>query len=687
MVKFEVATWPQQLPYDSQSFQVPDTKSEGQTAHLRNAIVHDLPTPGWNPLQTVTTTYECFEVTREAHPLYHCLGHRPIQSGSPEDPSSLTFERQYLWLSYGQVAEKRLHIGSAIQTLFNDGTLGGGELPTVGTWTINRPEWQLIDLALSAYSKVGVALYSTLGKDAVGHINHSEITLVFVAARNLLSLLSLAPKCPKLRFVVSIDPLQDSTKQHAEETLKSNNIRFMTFLEFETFGKAHPLPPMPPGPDTIATICYSSGTTANPKGVVLTHWNLASSAIAFSQGFSFANPNPNVAIISYLPLAHIVGRVIEYTAFLLGCAIGYYTGDPLKLLEDCQILKPTIFPAVPRVLNRIVMKIQTVKEEGGLKGKLLKYALDTKVARVQRDGYPHHWFWDFLIFNKLKAVLGGKVEYVCSGAAPLVPEALYTLRAALGCEILEGWGLTETCGSGARTLPADPTSGGTVGTVSHNVEVKLVDVPSLGYSVEDKPNPRGELCVRGTSVFREYYKEPKLTADVKDADGWFHSGDVGEIDSKGRVKVIDRIKNVMKLSQGEYVATDKVENGYATCPLVFQLFAYGQSSQNHLVGILVPDLPVFAQLVSKVWNKKVEESDKGSLEAAAKDPEVVKKVASVLGHAAKDSGLQGFEKVKKFVIILDQFTTDNGMMTPTFKLRRKEIEAHYKDILEQLYTE
>jgi long-chain acyl-CoA synthetase len=157
MAKFEVATWPQQLPYDSQTFQVPDTKSEGQTgvtlsyfhcncthdhfllAHLRNAIIHDLPTPGWNPLQTVTTTYECFEVTQEAHPLYRCLGHRPIQSGSPEDASSLTFEREYSWLTYGQVAEKRLHIGSDIQTLFNDGTLGGGELPTVGTWTINRP--------------------------------------------------------------------------------------------------------------------------------------------------------------------------------------------------------------------------------------------------------------------------------------------------------------------------------------------------------------------------------------------------------------------------------------------------------------------------------------------------------------------------------------------------------------------
>ena len=136
----------------------------------------------------------------------------------------------------------------------------------------------------------------------------------------------------------------------------------------EAAGKAMPLTPQPPSPDTIATICYSSGTTSNPKGVVLSHWNLTSSAIAFSQGFTFQSQEPNLALISYLPAAHIVGRIVEYTAFLLGLKIGYYSGDPLKLIEDCQILRPTIFPAVPRILNRIAMRMQAVKAEASLKG-------------------------------------------------------------------------------------------------------------------------------------------------------------------------------------------------------------------------------------------------------------------------------------------------------------------------------
>ncbi|KAG8793867.1 hypothetical protein FRC16_010800 [Serendipita sp. 398] len=485
--------------------------------------------------------------------------------------------------------------------MFNDGSIEGGDLPTIGTWTINRPEWQLIDLALAAYNKVGVALYSTLGRDAVGTINHSQISMIFFASRNLESLLQLVPKCPKLRIVVSLDELTKPTEEKAIRLLKEHNIRFMNLAELESMGKANPLPPTPPAPESIATICYSSGTTSNPKGVVLTHWNLASSAIAFSQGFYFRSTDPNIPIVSYLPLAHIVGRVIEFTAFLMGCRIGYYTGDPLKLIEDCQILKPVIFPAVPRILNRIAMKIQAVKAEYSIKGVILRYALETKIARIQQDGYAHHWFWDLLIFNKLKA---------------------------------------------------------------------LADVPDLGYTAEDKPNPRGELCVRGASVFKEYYREPELTRQVKDDDGWFHTGDVGEIDTQVRIKVIDRVKNVMKLSQGEYVALDKVENGYATCPIIAQLFVYGNSQKNHLVGLVVPELPEFAKLATQVIGRDVAPGDMPSLDDAANNVRIKKEILRLMDITAKESGLQGFEKIKAIHVILEPFSTDNGMMTPTFKLRR-----------------
>jgi long-chain acyl-CoA synthetase len=213
-------------------------------------------------------------------------------------------------------------------------------------------------------------------------IKEAEITIVFVEAKHIDSIVQLAPKCPKIRVLVSIDRVEKETLDKATESLTSLarpisvTLHIWDLLPFclllvEAAGKAHPLPPTPPKPDDVATICYTSGTSGPPKGAVLTHWNLTSSAIAFSQGFVFRNSNGSIrngAIISYLPLAHIVGRIIELTAFLIAFRIGYYSGDPLKLIEDCQILKPTIFPSVPRVLNRIAVKIQSVREEASIKG-------------------------------------------------------------------------------------------------------------------------------------------------------------------------------------------------------------------------------------------------------------------------------------------------------------------------------
>lgn len=224
-------------------------------------------------------------------------------------------------------------------------------------------------------------------------INHSEITIIFLSKLNLEKLLEIAPRCSAVRVIVCLDELDSAQQKKTEDTLKSHNIvlkslseREKSFLTrcipiwanipktVEASGKAHPLPPTPAKPSDLATICYSSGTTSHPKGVLLTHWNLTSAAITFSQGLPMREPN--TAIISYLPLAHIVGRVIELTAFLIGLRIGYYTGDPLRLIEDIAILKPAVLPAVPRILNRIAGKIQAARAESGLKGEffILRFA-------------------------------------------------------------------------------------------------------------------------------------------------------------------------------------------------------------------------------------------------------------------------------------------------------------------------
>jgi len=358
----------------------------------------------------------------------------------------------------------------------------------------------------------------------------------------------------------------------------------------------------------------------------------------------------------------------------------------LRLLEDAQTLKPTFFPSVPRVLNRVYQAAMLAGDVPGLKGNLFRKAVAVKLERLRTTGINTHAFWDRLVFRKVRAVLGGALESVASGSAPISPEALDFLKIALACEVIEGYGMTESCGTCARSWTFDPTATGTVGPPQSGLDVKLVDVPAMGYHADDKPNPRGEICMRGELCFKGYYKDPKTTAETIDADGWLHTGDIGEFDECGRLKVIDRVKNIMKLAQGEYVAVEKIENMYAACPLIQQFYVHGDSLQDYLVAVLVPDPPVFAKLVSDVTSKHVSPEDMRALTNATKDPRVVDAALTEINKEARKAGLKGFETVKRLHLTTDAFTIENGILTPTYKVRRRDAYKKYKEELDLLYA-
>ncbi|KAG8918228.1 hypothetical protein FRC00_012718, partial [Tulasnella sp. 408] len=213
----------------------------------------------------------------------------------------------------------------------------------------------------------------------------------------------------------------------------------------------------------------------------------------------------------------------------------------------------------------------------------------------------------------------------------------------VGCEVLEGYALTETCAFGTRTWSDDDAGAtGTIGGAAVFEELKLVDVPELGYTSEEKPNPRGELCFKGDNVFSRYYKDEKQTAEAIDKDGWFHTGDVAEIDECGRFKIIDRVKNIMKLSQGEYVALEKLENLYSACPVVAQIYIHGDSLRDHLVAVVVPDPATLAIIAEEQAKYKFDHRAEHALAAAVKEPAVVKAVLdSMTNQVKKDGGLKG----------------------------------------------
>ncbi|TEB35960.1 long-chain-fatty-acid-CoA ligase [Coprinellus micaceus] len=638
--------WPAVKPYDKQGVPVPGTKRPGQSG-IWGLI--DENTPG-----ALATLDKIWFEGLKLGANRDFLGWRPVISNSP-----LKFAPTYSWLTYGQVDQRRQYIGSALHSLFQQGTLGGGEFETV------------VDIALQTYNKVGVSLYDTLGKDSVGDINHSHLTVVFTSGDHVSTLLKLIPKTPTLKLIVSFDELPEEATKAFKEWAQTQGVEFQTLVEFEAIGKANVLPSIPATPNAVASICYTSGTTNLPKGVVLSHKNLALST--YSNLYGLELPDQGI-LMSYLPLAHIYERICEIFTILLGARIGYSTGSPLRLLEDAQILKPHFFPSVPRVLNRVYQSAMAGGNVPGLKGNLFRKAIATKLEKLHTTGIPTHAFWDRIVFRKIQAVLGGQVSLVVSGSAPITSDVMDFLKIAFACEVVEGYGLTECAATSTKNWPLDPTASGTVGPPVPVNEVKVIDVPAM------------ELCLRGANIFSHYYKDEKNTKEALDEEGWFHTGDVAAIDDAGRVKIIDRVKNIMKLAQGEYVALEKIENLYSSVPISAQVFVHGDGLQSYLVAVLVPEPVLFSSIVTSVTGKKVAPEDIAALSAATKDPKVVQHVLGILTKAAQRNGLKGFEMVKRLHLSMSPFTIEENTLTPTMKLRRKDAYNKHKTEIDALYA-
>ncbi|KZT11408.1 acetyl-CoA synthetase-like protein [Laetiporus sulphureus 93-53] len=667
--------FPPEADYKRQSAEVPGTQRPGQTGHYR-CTAYDLLT--LQSPRTFKTLTEIFDEGLRRAGDGPFLGHRPLVSKKP-----LKYADHYEWLSWPQVDVRRRALGSAVYKLFQSGALGGGQIDTVGIWSKNMPEWQVIDLALQAYGMVGVSLYDTLGKDSVEYIiNHAEITIVFATSDHIPFLLNIASKVPGLKVVVAMDDISDKSKEILAAWGREKNIEIQTMHDLEEMGAGDPVEPITATADQLATICYTSGTTGNPKGVLLTHGNLASDV--HSQLHAY-NVHEDRCSISYLPLAHIYERVMALCNIAVGGRVGFSTGDPLRLLEDMQVLKPTFVAAVPRVLNRIYQAVMVAGSAPGLKGKLFRHATEVKIQRLHIDGERSHPLWDRLVFKKVAAAMGGKVELMACGSAPISPTVMNFLRIALCCDILEGYGMTENGGTCTHVWPKDPTSSGTVGPPVPNIELKLVDVPAMGYTAQDRPYPRGEICCRGDGCFIGYFKDEKNTVSTIDEEGWTHTGDVGQFDECGRLKIVDRVKNIMKLAQGEYVALENIENVYSSCPLVSQLFVHGDSLQSYLLAIVVPDPIQFAGFLSRLWGEAVTPEEVGRLEEALRDPKVNAALLTELTKQAHAVKLRGFEMIKRIHLTLDPFTVENGCLTPTFKVRRKETYNKFKRELDALY--
>jgi long-chain acyl-CoA synthetase len=650
-----------------QSYEVDVPKRSGEGRPRRAIGVTELPTEVKGNA-TLSTIWHVFEDACGKFAESPCIGKRV-----KKEDGSMPFE----YITYGETLKQILIVGAGLSNL------GLKPKEGVGIYSANRMEWMLAQMGGFSQNLVCVPLYDTLGESAVKYeINHAELRCVVAEKSKLASVLAVAKECPTLKFVVQIEPLDDDESSQA---FKAKGVTLLDFASLTKSGSEAPKPPSPPAPDDLSYIMYTSGTTGDPKGVMLSH-RAVSIAASYKAGLELF---PTDRYLSWLPLAHIFETMVEVAMFASGGRVGYFQGNIKLLMDDIQALKPTIFAGVPRIFSRVYDKANAGIEAASPKLQaILKWAMANEMkAKAQGSSTT----LGKLLFKKFRAALGGEVRIIISGAAPLPSHVQEFLTATMGCPVLQGYGMTENCASLTLSYTAD-WKAGHVGPPVPVAEMKLVDVEEMGYSSSNSP-PTGEIQVRGTCMTSGYYKNEKATKEMIGADGWQATGDIGRWNPDGTLSIIDRKKNIFKLAQGEYVAAEKIEGVLAKSKYIGQCFVYGNSFFVTLVAVIVPDMEALvAWGIEKGFvppGTGVFDADKVALAAR---PEAKALIMEEIKKEAANGKLKGFEIPKDVHLegevdaVLQGFTVAKDTMTPTFKLRRPQLLKAYKAQVDAMYT-
>jgi long-chain acyl-CoA synthetase len=528
----------------------------------------------------------------------------------------------------------------------------------VAIFCANRPEWHTVDFAITGAGGVSVPIYFNESRQRMTYIlNHSAAKIVFVSGvPQLEKLLACRPELNEVEQIIAAD---------AGPGLPVECLRYETLIA----GAGDPdiasyrLRASQVSSNALSSLIYTSGTTGEPKGVMLTHANFCSNVTDTHLDRDF-DPKLDLAL-SFLPLAHVYGRMIDYSFLFHGITVAYVESVE-QVSQSMLELHPTVMAAVPRVFEKMYNRIiEQGSKLSGPRRKLFDWAMQLAARGVGHDGQQlpisrkiQRAIADRLVYSKIRAGTGGRLNKVFSGGAPLAKN-LTDFFWAIGIPIYQGYGLTETSPVLTSNFPFNRS--GSSGKPIANVEIRIA--------------PDGEILARGPCVMQGYYKNPEATREVLSADGWFSTGDIGYLDADNYLFITDRKKDLIKTAAGKFVAPQPIENALKSSPYIVNAMIIGDQ-RKYVVALLVPNVVTIsakareegitldaAKMVTNAWVRSLIESE----------------VARLTSHLAQ------YETVKRFALLPEDFTFDNGSLTFTLKLKRRVVEQNYRRIIDELY--
>ncbi|KAJ3017646.1 UNVERIFIED_CONTAM: long-chain fatty acid-CoA ligase [Siphonaria sp. JEL0065] len=677
---------------------VANSVTETSSPVYRNSTSVDALTT--RPLPSVSTLLDLFDHGAKAFPQKKMLGQRSIVNVVEEEkivtkrlPSGEEVSEKKVWKFFELSAYHWLtwQEADALATAYASGYralgLSAGDKLTIYAETSSH--WLLAAMAATKQALTITTAYATLGEDGLTYsLEECGITTIVTNADLLSMIASVAKNVVTLKNVV----FTGVADQKILDALKTQGLKVLSLDELKQLGQQNPVDPVAPKPEDLALIMYTSGSTGPPKGVMLTHANIIG-AVSGNTNLARHYFNENETYLAFLPLAHILEFCVEVTYLYNGVSIGY---GSIKTLTDSSVrnckgdireLCPTVISGVPAVYESIRKGIESKLREASslaqalfrgafkLKSFLLKHRLEVLAAPL-----------DAIIFKKVKAQVGGRLKFALSGGAPM-PKSTHEFINVAVAKIFVGYGLTETSASCTLQELSDSHVLGNCGIPVTSIEYKLVDVENSNYKSSNVPKPQGEIWIRGPSISQGYYKQPELTREAITQDGWFMTGDIGEVNQDGSLSIIDRKKNLVKLSNGEYIALEKLESNYKVSKFVQNICVYADPDQSYAIALIQPiekEIRALAATLNKTPGVDVDHLDFHELCNRA---DIRQGVLASLKEVAKSVGFKPAEVVGHVVLSHEEWTPQNGLLTAAMKLQRKDILNKFKSEIQAVYNQ